>query len=371
MEIQCVQENFIKGVTTAARIATTRSSLPILANIYLKTEDGRLKISATDLEIGITNWIGVKIKNEGSITLPAKLLADFITNNTDPTVFIKVDNNEANVISKRYNAKIKGMDPNDFPLIPEPKKDFCFTVSMGVLKNGLQKVIFAVAVGDTRPVLNGVSFKIEKDSLILAATDSYRLAEKIIKIKNSNKKDIAVVVPIRLATELIRILADDEEEISVAIGQNQISFETDSLQMISRLIEGSFPEYKQIIPQEETTTIFIEKAELVHSIKVVDFFVRDTSHGIKFIIDSKKNSKQLLIKAVSSTLGENIASVSADIEGKSLEISFNAKYMVDCLNVINTEQIHLKLFGTDRPMIINPVGDPTYFNLVMPLKTND
>lgn len=363
MDIQCTQENFSKHLQTVGRIASNRTSLPILSNVHLFTDENGLRLAATDLEIGITTWLRAKVKKNGAITLPARLLTDFITSNNDPTLNISLIQNDVTIQSEKYKATIKGMSAADFPIIPSPGKEKLAIIESKVLKSGLQDVLYAAALNDSRPVLNGIFFSFKDGYLTLVSTDSYRLAERIIPF-GKQAKEYSLIAPVRLAGELIRILPDSSDEVNLTLNENQLSLEFLDTQIVSRLIEGSFPEYKQIIPQAKATEIIVEKSSLLNAVKISDFFARDAAHNIKFKIEKK----QLLVTTSSSQLGQNTAQVTAEVHGELMEIAFNAKFILDALNAVREDKVCLKVFGSDRPMVIEPLKDENYFNLVMPLR---
>lgn len=363
MEIQCTQENFSRGLQYVGRIATSRSSLPILANVHLTTEDGGIRMSTTDLEIGVSTWIGAKVESEGTITVPARLLLDFISNNNDPTLSIKIDSGEIVIKSERYNAQINGMDAADFPLIPPPGDKKLFSLNSGIFKKALKDIAFSAAVNDSRQVLNGILLRVKSKELLVAGTDSYRLAERVVILDKKAQSELELIIPSRLVLELVRILPDDGE-LELTLNQNQISFEFASTRVVSRLIEGKYPDYGQIIPKEPQTVVTLDKFELLQAVKVADFFARDNSHNIKILTSDNR----ILIKAVSANVGKNESQVKADIDGDNVEVAFNAKFIIDGLNALESEKIALEFFGADRPMILRPIGDKNYFNLVMPLR---
>lgn len=378
MQAVVTQENFSKGMQLVSRVATTRSSLPILANILLATEKGQLKLAATDLELGVTTWVGAKVDDEGTMTLPARLLVDFVANNPDTTLTITTAGTEATITSDRHTAVLKGMDSSEFPLIPPPGKAVIAAVSSATLKQALGDVLYAAAIDDARPVLAGVSFVVKDGLLTLAATDSYRLAERQIALAApSGKKEkaaamastnVALILPARAVAELVRILPDRDERVEIGQSANQLSFVLDGLQVVSRLIEGTFPDYAQIIPKEATTTLTASRAELIAGVKMADLFARDAAHHVRLAIAPGGEQQGLTILAASSSAGENTARVTGEVTGDAITMAFNAKYLLDALNVLHAEQVRIECSGVDRPGIFRPVGDSDYLSLVMPLR---
>jgi DNA polymerase-3 subunit beta len=367
MNVTCTQENFSKGLQLVSRVATTKSSLPVLANILLQTKDGQLKLAATDLEIGVVTTIGAKVATDGAITLPARLLVDFVLNNTDPTLQIGVENGEANIRSERHVATVKGMDASEFPLIPLVTDAQSITLPAKQLRNGLKDVLFAAAVDDARPVLNGICIHLREKLLILAATDSYRLAERRIPLKTAVSADASLLLPVRAAQELTRILPDSDLPVIFQFNANQCSLDVENTQVVSRLIDGTFPDYTQIIPTTATTTVSLDRNELIAAVRMASLFARDASHNIKCTITPPTGCT---ITAMSTTIGQNTATVAAKSTGEAVEIAFNAKYLLDALNALSGSTVRLSLSGTDRAGVFHAEGEDNYLSLVMPLRTD-
>lgn len=365
MKLSCLKNNLLYAVSLVARIVGTKVSLPILSNILLLTDKGRLKISATDLELGISTWIGGKIEKNGSITLPTKLFSEFISTIPDEKIIIEVAEKKAIIKSKNTQSIIRGLDAVDFPCIPEIKTPLIIiTIKAQKLKTALEKTVFACAIDETKPALAGVLFKIKKEEMILAATDSFRLSEHKIKgIKSANVKEF--IIPKRTASELARIIGENEEEIKLKVSDNQISFELENTYFISRLVEGNFPDYTQIIPKSYKTTVTVDKTKLFQALKTASLFSREAANTINIKIDDKK----IDIYATSQQLGENRSEI-VDIkkEGKKIKFSINASFLLECLNMVGEEKIELKIVDETSPILIKPQKNTTFFFLVMPLK---
>ena len=366
MDVTCTQENFSKGLQIVSRVATTKSSLPVLANILIQTKDGQLRLAATDLEMGVVTVIGAKVVTDGAITLPARLLVDFISNNTDPTLQIGVNQGEATISSDRHKATVKGMDAAEFPLIPTVTDAKMLSLPAKALRSGLRDVLFAAAIDDARPVLNGICIHLREKMLILAATDSYRLAERRIPLK-AVAAEGSLLLPVRAAQEIVRILPDTDQVVTVQFTANQILVEVDNTQIVSRLIDGTFPDYTQIIPTNPTTTMSVDRGELISAVRMASLFARDASHNIRFSLAAPTSCS---ITAVSTTVGQNTATVAATVTGESVDIAFNAKYLLDALNILSSETIRLDVSGTDRAGVFHAEGDEHYLSLVMPLRTD-
>ena len=365
MKLSCLQEKLNEGLNIVGRIVSPRGTLPVLNNILFKTDFGRLKLSATDLEIGINTWIGAKVDKEGVITIPSRLITEYISTNNDETIDMELKDTTLTLQSTRYKANIKGIEASEFPSIPEIKKDNIFEITSSVLKNAVVQVVFACAIDETRPVLTGVILKIKDNKLKLAATDSYRLAEKTINLEKKSDAEVNVIIPQRTMNELARILKENEEKVEVKIGDNQISFSFGDTQLISRLIEGNFPDYEQIIPQKSSLKITVNKDELTNIMKMASFFARESANNIKLKTSGKN---QLKVAAVSPQVGDNISTIQAEIDGSEIEISFNAKFILDALGVIKEEKVTLHFNDKTSPGIIKPIKNNNYQYIIMPLR---
>lgn len=363
----CTQEKLATAIQLVARVATTKSSLPILANLHLAAGKGEVQVAATDLEVGVTTTVGAKVIAEGALTLPARLLVDFITHNTDETVTVQSTGTTAEFTSERYQATIPGMDAAEFPLIPEPGKEETTTLPASLLKRGLADVAFAAALDDSRPVLNGVLMRASAAALTLAATDSYRLAERQITLPKKVTNSVAAIVPSRCVAELIRLLPDDESVLTrLSLTASQLSLEFEQTRVVSRLVEGTYPDYAQIIPKEPTTTATARLVDIKQAVTMASLFARDVAHHVRFQLDPKKGA--FTVTVAGSAAGTSAATISAELEGEQLEIAFNARFVLDALSSLGGETITLNFQGTDRPVVISQPDRTDYLNLVMPLR---
>lgn len=368
MKISCTQENLSKAVGVVGRVVGTRSTLPILSHIFISTENGRLKVVGTDLEIGIVANIGAKIEEEGAVTIPARLLADFVVNNKDETINIEVSDNKISLSSDHFKAHLSSLSPEDFPLIPEIKDSQNIKVSAKEIKELITKTVFASAIDETRPVLTGVLIKTEEKTLILAATDSYRLAEGKIDLGENPQKQISAIVPSRTMQELARLIGPTEKTVEIAISENQISFTLSSLKIVSRILDGPFPDYTQIIPKNISSHVEIGLEKLVNALKLSLSFAREVSNNIKVKIEPQQD---IQIIATSPQIGDSISTLEADTKGDKLEIAFNARFLLDIISVLDSEKIVIEFSGKTSPAIIRPKNDQKYIALIMPLRLNE
>lgn len=384
MKLICTQENFKKAIFNSERMVSKQNTLPILNNILFETEKGRLKFSATNLEIGVSVQIGAKIEREGKITIPAKLISNF-TNNLPQgeNVSLEIVDQNLKIQSGLAKAIIKGLPADDFPLLPKKNTEFILTLSSLKLKSIITKVITCVAFNETRQELTGINLILKEKELIFASTDSFRLVEDKLKLESKNtndgyiefinKKD-TLIIPANTFVELARIIASDvDQEVKIAIEDGQIFFELDGVQMVSRLINGKYPEYKHIMPTEFKTNIVGEKNIIQGAIKISSIFANGKTNEVVLKIDA--DNKKTLIEARSVEAGENSSEIVVDIVGASQEIVFNSKYLLDGINTITTSKVAILMNSESSPVAIKEINEKSgeimedYTYIVMPIKS--
>lgn len=368
MKISCTQEKLNRGVSIVSRIVGNRTTLPVLSNIYLEAKGGELKLSATDLEIGVTTKVGAKVDIEGATTVPARLISEFIAANNDESIDLETKDLTLRLKSDRYEANIKGIDPSEFPQIPDIAKDSLIEVPTMELMKSISEVVIACATDDTRPVLSGVYFKFSKGVLYLVATDSYRLAEKRIEAPGIDVEK-EFIVPVRTMQEVLRIAGSVESagKIAISATENQVSFTIGNSQIVSRLIEGAFPNYKQIIPASFRSSADIELKELVSAVKMAALFARQGANNIKI----KFTPTVLVITSVADQIGDNTSSVPAQVSGDEVEITFNAKYVLDILQVMTEKKILFEVNDKASPGVIKSEKAKNYIYIIMPLRVEE
>jgi DNA polymerase-3 subunit beta len=384
MKLICTQENFKKAIFNSERIVSKQNTLPILNNILFETEKGRLKLSATNLEIGISVQIGAKIEREGKITIPAKLISNF-TNNLPQGENINLELIDQNLKIQSGLAKaiIKGLPADDFPLLPKKSTEFILNISSLKLKNIITKVITCVAFNETRQELTGINVILKEKELIFASTDSFRLVEDKLKLEDKNintgyiefiNKKNTLIVPANTFVELARIISNDiDQEIKIAIEDGQIFFELDGIQVVSRLINGKYPEYKHIMPTEFKTRIVGEKNIIQGAIKISSIFANGKTNEVVLKIDA--DNKKTLIEARSVESGENSSEVIVDIVGASQEVVFNSKYLLDGINTITTSKVAILVNSEASPVAVKEIDEKNgeiledYIYIVMPIKS--
>lgn len=384
MKLICTEDNFKKAIFNCERVVSKKNTLPILNNILFETEKGGLKLSATNLEIGVSSKIGAKIEKEGRITVPAKLISSFSSNlpNGENISLELVDNN-LKIKSGGNKAVIKGVSAEDFPLIPTKKTEFLLDISNIELKTAILKVMPAVAFNEARQELTGINLILTEKELIFAATDSFRLSECRFKLGENNKntenyklfieKNENVIIPASVLVELNRILAPEtENSVKITIEEGQIFFEIDGIKLVSRLINGKYPEYKHIMPAEYKTRIVGQKQILQNAIKIASVFSAGGSNEITLKINQEE--EKIFILSSSAEVGENSAELKFDITGPSQEVVFNAKYLLDGINATTTSQVAILLNSEATPVAVREINEKSgevlenFTYIVMPIK---
>ena len=373
MKFISLQENLKKGLNIVGHITTKNINLPILNNILIKVEDGNIELTSTNLEIGIKHKIRGKIETSGEFTVDSKLITEYISFLTSgEKVKIEQKNGELKIESGNYKTKIKGEDSKEFPLIPTINQDNNYSCKISDLKKALSSVIFATSNSENRVELTGVLFFFENNILSLVATDSYRLSEKKIKVdKIKGDEENKIIIPAKTAQELLRILnnldnndLEKTEEINIIFSDNQVLFSFDSVDLISRLLNGRYPDYKQIIPSKSITEAIVDRNEIIRGIKATSLFSKTGINDITIIFSKKK----IIISAFSGSSGESQVEIDGDINGDDNEVTINFRYILDGLNSINSEKVILKILNNNTPCLIKPNKEDDHIYIVMPIK---
>ena len=373
MKLSCLQENLSKSLSIVGRAVATRSTLPITQNVLITTEKSRLKLAATNLEIAITYWVGAKVTDEGSITVPARLLTDFVNSLPNDTIEMSLSPKTKTIEMKcaRFSGRINGMDAAEFPPIPSVGDGPTTSIDPEALRLAVSQVVFAAATEETRPVLTGVYCEFNGNTLTMAAADGFRLAVHKAPLTDVVKNRSEVIIPARALNELQRLLAEEEEPVKVTINTNksQILFKLKDTEMVSQLIQGTFPNYKQLIPQSSSTRAEMSLAEFTKATKTASIFAREGSAIVRLqVTPGKKDSKgQVVLSARAEEVGDNVGEVDAVVEGSEAKIAFNSKYLADALSVIRAERVVLETSSPSSPGVLKPVGDDNYIHVVMPM----
>jgi DNA polymerase III subunit beta len=365
MLLTCEQKDLLAVLTTVSKAVNLSSTLPVLNNILLKAENKKLTFAATNLEIAITTSIKSEIKNEGSLTVPARLFTNYV--GLLPSGKVELRNSEGldlQISAAKSRTRIKGISSDEFPLIPQVKKEVSLTLPASELLEAINQVAFAGARDMVRPVLAGVSLRTNKKEVRLAATDSYRLSEKFFMTTIPSEEEIALIIPTRTVNELARILEKGQETVTLDISANQVLFLYKNVELASRLIEGSYPDYEQIIPKQHTTIISVKNEELANAMKRVNLFTKD-SHSVRMEVTA---DKKLRILSNATQIGEEEAEVSAMITGDQNVIALNANYLLEALSAIGSKDLEIKLGEKMTPAVIRDKKRKDYLHLIMPLK---
>lgn len=373
MKLTILQENLAKGLNTTNRSVATRAQLPILSNVLLATDKGRLKISATNLETGINLWLGANLEKEGQISIPAKIFAEYVSSLPADKIELEVKENKLFLNCGGYQADFVGLPAGEFPTVPSltGKADFAFKGE--ILETAANQVAFAAATDESRPVLTGVLLKVINEKLILVATDGYRLSMKTIAIEEGvvgKKKEEVIkifkkglIIPARTLAEVSRAVNESEEkEVGLAITpkSSQVIFALPDMEIISRLLEGSFPDYQRFIPEKETTKIIVEREAMVRAVRAAAIFARESANIIKFSI----TPSEFMISANTAQVGQNKIKIEAKVEGKKDKIAFNSRYLLDFLASTDAEEISFGMSGSLNPGIFQPVKDTSFLHII-------
>ncbi|MAF13497.1 MAG: DNA polymerase III subunit beta [Parcubacteria group bacterium] len=385
MKISCTQENLNQGLFVVSHIASKNTALQILNNVLIQASENTIKLSATNLEIGVSCIVRGKVEEEGDFTVQSRLLADYvgllpkervdlsIAKNSDPK---ESKDQVLGVSCKNNSTKVKGHPATDFPLIPQIDKKNVYALDYQDFHQAVSQTIFAVSTSETRPEINGVLFNFADGKLTLAATDSYRLAEKSVALgKKSTSVPQKVIVPTRTLQELQRILGSfkdpaaisDINEVEIYLAENQILFVLGNIELISRLVEGQYPDYQQIIPQQQNTTATLNVSEFINATKTTSLFTRSGIYDVS--LEFLPDKKETVVSSANNQLGENISRMSGEVSGDSNSIVINYRYLLDGLQNINTEQAEVSLIDSNSPCVLKPAKkDADYLYIIMPIK---
>jgi len=374
MKISSLQENLKSGLGIVSHIAGKNVNLSILNNIMIEAKAGDIKLISTDLEIGIISHIRGKIEKEGVYTVESRLIYDYISLLPNKKIDIEKKDTKLIIKSDNYKTNIRGQEADEFPLIPQVDKKESYRADIDEFKEALSQVVFAVSSSETRIELTGVLFNFNSDKLILAATDSYRLAEKKIKINSNVNGEKSIIVPSKTLQELIRILGqiksenlnEGDKEIEFYITENQILFICGNTELISRLIEGQYPDYKQIIPTEKETIAKVDRNELARAVKAAALFSKTGINDVS--LDFPLGKKKIMVTASSSQAGENITELDAEVTGKDNSIVVNYRYLLDGINTLKCENVEATIINSSTPMILKSEKDDSYLYIIMPIK---
>lgn len=377
MKFSCLQENLNKGLAITSRIARANTSLPILNNVFLEVAKGHLNLKTTNLEIGITTLVRGKSGEEGKITIPAQLLTSYISLLPNKQVDLDLEKDKLLISCENQRTKIKGVEAQDFPIIPKPEKERGCICKKQDLKQSLNQVGFTIIPNETRPEISGAlmifGLDNKEDKLFLVGTDSYRLAEKVISFQNlkdnTNSLTIGqqIIIPRPTLQELSMILDQNEsEEVNIYFSENQALFSCGDTEIVSRIISGNYPDYKQIIPANFKTKAIIDNKELTRAVKGASLFSQSNINDVNLEFSLDKN--EVIVSSVNTQTGENIAKIKAEVTGEKNSITFNYRYLLDGLQNIGAEQVILEVIDSNNPGLLKPIDDNSYLYVIMPIK---
>ncbi len=372
MKLSLLQENFSTALSNVSRFVSTRSQLPILSNIFLSTNNGQLKLSATNLELGISCWIGAKIDSEGSLTIPAKEITEFVSYLPPGRLDLEVNtSNLLTVSSPKAQSTFTITPPGDFPLTPSLDANQSIDLDMSILRESVSQIVFSAATDDTRPVLTAVLCRFTSNQLTLAATDGFRLSLKEIKLVNPislPSDNLTLLIPGKSLSEITKLSRNDKKlTLGLSVDEHQLIFVLDGLELASRLVEGEFPDYQRIIPSSFNTRLTLNKEELSQAVRIASVFARESANIIRFGV----SGSHVEVSANAPQIGQNKTTVEAKVEGGNLDIAFNYKFVSDFLSVCKGDELVIELNESLSPALFRDQSDPQFTHIIMPVRLQD
>lgn len=369
MRLSCLRENLSSGLGIVNRAVATRATLPVTGNILLATDESRLKLAATNLEIAITCWVGAKVEEEGAITIPARLLTEFVNSLPNERIDMNLSRHTLELRCARVQAHISGIGADEFPPVPQVKDGIHTKIDADALCSAIAQVIFATASDESRPVLTGVHAKFEGEVLTLAAADGFRLAVHNAPLTAPIAEKCEIIIPGRALAELSRLISDQEEPVEISVGRNQVLFRWKNAEMVSQLLQGAFPNYEQVIPKEYTTRAVVNNTEFLRAAKTAFIFARDSSGIMRLEITPGKELSpgRMITSSRSEQVGDNVEEIDAAVEGEPSKIAFNGKYLMDVLSVLHEPDVALETTTQSSPGVIRPMGRDNYVHVIMPM----
>lgn len=366
MELTVTQENLSKALSNVGRVASSKTGLPILSNILLRTDGNRLQVAATNLEIASTQHVGAKIVTPGAITIPARLVTEFVSSLPKDTVELKVTDNKLNISSGSFSSVINGVVADEFPELPtiDEASSINYSIAAGEFKAAVSQTIITTSSDSTRPVLTGVYWHSYEGFLYLAATDGYRLAERRLVETTS---EVAAIIPAATLQEVLRTLADDAAPVELLFDETQVRFRVGESEITSRLIDGNYPDYRQLIPKTSETSAILKAAEFVRVTKIAGLFARESGGSVTLTADSEKST--LSIHSIASELGENTSTATAEVSTNG-HVTLNSRYLGEALGVIAGDIVEFRFSGKLAPCVLTAkTEDANYKHIIMPLKS--
>ena len=379
MRISCLQENLTRGLAVVGRAVATRATLPVTQNVLLSTDGGMLRLSATNLEISITTWIGAMVEVEGAVTVPARLLTEFVNSLGSDRIDIEIEpgTRVLQIKSGRSQANINGTDASEFPPIPTIEDAVVAQIQPSDLRIAISRVAFAAATEESRPVLTGVEMKLREGGFTMAAADGFRLAVHHGELAQSTPEEMSVIIPARTMTEIHRLLGDNSEPVDIRLTpqRGQVMFRIqggDTVELVSQLLQGTFPNYDQLIPQSYTTRAILDLQETLRAARTAAIFARDGSNIVRMHVQPNDgdgdSGGRLVISARSEEVGDNEDVVDvAELEGEEGKIAFNSRYLLDVLGVLERGRVAIETTTSSSPGVFKPTDSDDYVHVVMPM----
>jgi len=372
MKVTCLQENLARGLGIVGRAVAVRSTLPVTSNVLIATDHGRIKLAATNLDIALSCWIGGQIEDEGAITVPARLLTDFVNSLPQEKIELTLAPRakQVKLVCARNEATIGGIDADDFPPIPSVEGD-TIELDAKVMREAIAQVVFSAATDDSRPVLTGVDIVVEGDQLTLAAADGFRLSVRSLKLKKKVGERHEVIVPAKALSELSRLLQDQDDPVQMTFdaAKTKVLFRLKDVELVAQLIQGTFPDYSRLIPKEWGSRAIVEVRDFLQETKIASIFARDGSGIVRIMFQASDNGTpgQMTIAARAEEIGDNTGVLDAAVEGEASKIAFNGRYLQDVLQVLDGGRVALETTGPSQPGVIRPVDNDSYVHVVMPM----
>ena len=373
MWITCLQENLSRGLGVVGRAVATRATLPVTQNVLLTTDQSRLKLTATNLEIAISTWIGAQIDHEGSVTIPARLLTEFVNQLPDDKIDIDLVDSPRGVAIQcaRFKANMNGTDAEEFPPIPTVEDGTTVSVPADVLKGAIERVVFAAATEDSRPVLTGIKVEISGNKLTLAAADGFRLGVETVELGTAVEEDMGFIVPARTMQEVQRLIGDHADDIMITVTEpaSQVLFKFGDIEIVSQLVQGAFPDYEKLIPADAGTTATVKLQDFLQATRAAAIFARDGSGIVRLIVSPAEDggAGKVTVAARAEELGDNEGEFEATIEGDEAKVAFDSRYLLDVLGVLGGGTVTLETTTPSSPGVIRSAEREGYTHVVMPM----
>jgi DNA polymerase-3 subunit beta len=372
MKVTVTQQNLAHGLSIVAKAVSPRSTLPVLANVLIATDEGRLRLSTTNLELGITSWISAQIQEEGSITVPARTFTDLVTTFPPEAVTLTLDarTQTLNVVCNSSVHDIKGIDAQDFPPVPVPDLTEGTELNMADFKEMIQQVAFAASTDEARPVLQGVKLEAAENQLTMAATDGFRISVRKALLANPARQNYSIIIPARAMSELARIASEDDKELTMVVphGRGQVIFHLKNAELVSQLIDGNFPDYRAIIPRSSKTRALVSTPVFLKACRQAEIIAREGNNVVRLnIMPEEGGPGKIEVNAQTEETGKSDIQIEAAIEGNGLLIAFNVRFLREVLEVVGTPNITLEVNANNTPGVIKPVGNDDFVHVIMPM----